>query len=73
MSLFAEIPSEKDRSELEPVGNQPTQPIALAYSVDERAEWRELLKVAAKDMYGENWKESNYSDIFLELLRKNYG
>lgn len=73
MNLFDGIESEKDQSPIEPMGNQATQPIGLAYSVDERKEWTFLMKKGMKLKYGEKVKESNYSDFILDLLRDTYG
>lgn len=66
MNLFEQFGSEKDQSEIEPVGTQPTQPMALAFSIDERNK----LKKAMKLYYGGNVKTSNYSDFFLTLIDK---
>ena len=73
MNLFENVESPKDQSPIEPVGNQPTQPIGLAYSMDERAIWSKLLKKGMKEEYGENAKTKNYSDFILDLLIKTYG
>lgn len=64
MNLFENIESPKDRSEIEPIGNQVTQPMALAFSIEER----NRLKQAMKIYYGKDVKTSNYSDFFLELI-----
>ena len=72
-SLFEDIESPKDKSPIEPVGNQPTQPAALVFSVDERKEWRDLLKKAMKEEFGEAAKDMNYSDFYLFILKKYYG
>ena len=66
MNLFETFLSEKDDSELEPVGIQPTQPMALAFSIDERNK----LKAAMKQFYGNKVGDSNYTDFFLELINK---
>ena len=73
MNLFEDFGSEKDQSVIEPVGNQPTQPIGLAYSIDERVIWSKLLKKGMKLEYGEDAKNKNYSDFILDLLIKTYG
>lgn len=65
MNLFDQFESEKDQSVIEPIGIQPTQPMALAFSIDER----EMLKKAMKAFYGDKVKDSNYSDFFLELIK----
>ena len=72
MSLFDNIESNKDNTPIEKVGVMPTQPASLVYSVDERKEWGMLLKKAMKEEYGEEAKSKNYSDFFLDLLRKHY-
>ena len=64
MNLFGNIEAEKDQSVIEPVGVQPTQPMALAFSIDERNK----LKKAMRDHYGKDVKSSNYSDFFLLLI-----
>ena len=64
MNLFADIESTKDQSEIEGLGVQLTQPMALAFSQDERAK----LKEAMKAYYGSEVKNSNYSDFFLTLI-----
>lgn len=69
MDLFASIESEKDQSPIEGIGNQPTQPMAFAFSVEER----QLLKDCMKKEYGTSVKDANYSDFFLLLLNRHYG
>lgn len=72
MNLFENMEASKDTSELEVVGNQPTQPMSLVYSVNERKEWSKLLKKAMQLEYPTNYKEKNYSDFFLLLLKRHY-
>lgn len=64
MNLFDSIESQKDQSPIEAIGLQPTQPMALAFSIDER----EKLKKAMRTYYGKDVKNSNYSDFFLTLI-----
>ena len=66
MNLFESIESPKDDSTIEPIGIQPTQPMALAFSIDER----EKLKKAMRHYYGDAVKDSNYTDFFLTLIDK---
>ena len=64
MNLFGNIESPKDQSEIEPIGLQPTQPMALSFSIDERNKLKEAMKLH----YGKDVKSSNYSDFFLTLI-----
>ena len=64
MNLFQDIEAPKDQSPIEPLGVEPTAPMALSFSIDERAK----LKLAMKDYYGKDVKASNYSDFFLTLI-----
>ena len=66
MNLFDSIESAKDKSVIEPIGNEATQPMAVAMSVDER----ERLKKAMKLHYGSGALASNYSDFFIHLIEK---
>lgn len=72
MDLFNNIESSKDESVIEPMGNQPTQPASLVYSVEDRKEWGKLLKKAMQEEYPDDYKKRNYSDFFLFLLKKHY-
>lgn len=72
MNLFEEVLSDKDQSELEAVGQQPTQPASLVFSLEERKEWGALLKKAMKIEYPNDYKTRNYSDFYLFLLKKHY-
>lgn len=73
MNLFEDIDAPKDGSPIQPIGNQPTQPASLVFSVEERKEWGDLLKKAMKQEYPNDFKDRNYSDFFLFLLKKHYG
>lgn len=64
MNLFEDITSDKDQSVIESISNQLTQPMALAFTIEERAK----LKEAMKSYYGKDVKNSNYSDFFLTLI-----
>lgn len=72
MSLFEDIPSEKRRDEIEPIGNQPCTQL-LYFSLDERDEFKQLLKTAIRDKMGEEATKGNISDFLLNKLRDDYG
>lgn len=72
MDLFDDTESPKDQSEIEAVGNQPcTQ--AFYFSLDEREEFRKLMKLAIMDLLSEEPTKMNLSDGLLTLLRREYG
>ena len=64
MSLFDSIEATKDQSPIEPLGTEPTQPIGMVFSIDER----ERLKEAMRMHYGAGYKMANASDFFVTLL-----
>lgn len=72
MSLFSELESDKRRDVLEPIGNQPCTQM-LYFSLDEREEFKKLIKKAIKDELGEEASKSNISDFVLTMLRNSYG
>lgn len=72
MSLFADVESNKRRDEIEPIGNQPCTQL-LYFTLDEREEFKQLLKKAIKDELGEDATKGNISDYLLTKLRSEYG
>lgn len=72
MSLFDDVQSEKRRDEIEPIGNQPCTQL-LYFTLDEREEFKKLIKAAIKLEMGVEATKSNISDFILTKLRSDYG
>ena len=72
MSLFADIENEKRRDEIEPLGQQPCTQL-LYFTMDEREEFKNLVKAGIKQEHGVDATKENISDFVLEILRNNYG
>ena len=72
MNLFQDVQSDKDQSEIEPLGMQPCTQL-LYFTIDERTEFKALVKEGIKQTSGEDATKENISDFILDLLRNNYG
>ena len=71
MNLFDDVQSTKRKDAIEPVGNQPCTQL-LYFTLDERDEFKRLVKKAIKEELGEEATKGNISDFILNKLRELY-
>lgn len=72
MNLFENTESKKRRDEIEPIGNQPCTQL-LYFTIDEREEFKSLVKTAIKKELGLEANKGNISDFLINKLRTDYG